>query len=48
MTDEQRQAIIDYGEGRYNIGYKNGMINGIITGVLLSSVIMLVAAIIKK
>jgi hypothetical protein len=33
---EQKQAILEYGEAKYTMGYKDGYINGILSGGLLS------------
>ena len=42
ITEEQRQAIIEYGEGRYQMGYKDGYVSGIICGILLSGITFLI------
>jgi hypothetical protein len=33
---EQKQAILEYGEAKYAMGYKDGYISGILSGGLLS------------
>jgi hypothetical protein len=48
ITEEQRQAIIEYGEGRYQMGYKDGYVSGIICGILLSGITFLIFSTTKK
>ncbi len=48
LTDEQRQAIVDYGEGRYQMGYKDGCVSGIICGILLSGITFMMFTATKK
>ena len=33
---EQKQAILEYGEAKYTMGYKDGYISGVLSGGLLS------------
>jgi hypothetical protein len=47
MSD-QRQAIIEYGEGKYAMGYKDGYVSGIISGILMSTMCLMLFTLIKK
>ena len=48
ITDEQSLAIIEYGEGKYRMGYKDGCVSGIICGILLSGITFLICSATKK
>jgi hypothetical protein len=48
LSAEQKQAIIDYGEAKWALGYKEGYISGIISGVLLGTIAYLTFSIIRK
>jgi hypothetical protein len=41
MNYIEREAVMKYGEDKYNMGYKDGYISGIITGTLLSTITIL-------
>jgi hypothetical protein len=41
MNDNERQAVLEYGEGKYDMGYKDGYISGIVCGALLSTIAIL-------
>ena len=47
MTD-QRQAITEYGEAKYAIGYKDGYMAGIVSGILVATCTMIIISITKK
>ncbi len=48
ISEGQKQAILNYGEAKYSIGYRDGYMTGIVTGVLLSSICLVMSALVKK
>ena len=48
FNDNQKQAIIEYGEAKYAQGCKDGFISGILSGSLLTMIVFLTATIIKE
>lgn len=40
-SEEQRQAILEFAESKYALGYKEGYISGLICGVLLGTISLL-------
>lgn len=48
ITDEQRHAILEFGEAKYSIGYKDGYVSGIISGVLLATITFTIFTITKR
>lgn len=47
FSDAQKQAIVEYGEAKYHLGYKEGYISGMICGILLGSITLMVVKIVK-
>ena len=43
-----KEAIIEYGEAKYAIGYKDGYVAGVVTGILCSVCIMTISLIINR
>ena len=48
ISEDQKQAILNYGEAKYSLGYRDGYVSGIITGVLLSSICLVMSELVKK
>lgn len=48
ITKEQREAILEFGETKYSMGYKDGYISGIISGVLLATITFTIFTMTKK
>jgi hypothetical protein len=48
LNNEQKRAILEYGDSKYYKGYREGYISGLISGSLLYSVGIMIIIIIKE
>ena len=44
----ERESIIEYGDIKYYLGYKDGYAAGIISGVLLASICIVATAFVRR
>ena len=47
LSKEEYAEILDFGEAKYTMGYKDGYVSGLVTGALLASIVFLISNVSK-